>query len=168
MGTCPVRGARTGSDTGPEAPHKLLWVDKALPNKARGTLVTGDEAAHRSPAAAAPEARKTKAKTKKQPSSRSQGKRSFLCDLPSSLAQPLPSAEAKWAAALHEALVTAPPPAPLFSPLWVLLILLVCPSRPVLGNYHNVGVVSSVFRLQARQVCRWWHASGCGHFPETL
>lgn len=54
------------------------------------------------------------------------------------------------------------------SPLWVLLVLLVGPSCPVLGNYHDVGVVSFVFRLQAWQVCRRWHTPGCGNFPETL
>lgn len=55
-----------------------------------------------------------------------------------------------------------------YSPLWVLLVLLVGPSCPVLGYYHDVGVVSFVFRLQAWQVCRRWHTPGCGNFPETL
>lgn len=61
-----------------------------------------------------------------------------------------------------------PPPAPLLLPLWVLLILLVCPSRSVLGYYDDVGVVSFVFRLQAWQVCGRRHTPGCGNFPKTL
>lgn len=109
---------------------------------------------------------KMKAGREKQVSSKSQGKRSFLWVLPGSPALPLPSTEGK--AALYEAPAPHPRRPPLLSPLWVLLILLVCPSRPVLGNYNDVGVVSSVLRLQAWQVCRRWHAPGCGNLPETL
>lgn len=53
-------------------------------------------------------------------------------------------------------------------PLLVWLILLVCPSCTVFGYYNDVGVVSSVLRLQARQVCRRWHAPGSSNFPKTL
>lgn len=71
---------------------------------------------------------------------------------------------------LHSTLTAQPTQSPRSygSPLWVLLVLLVGPSCPVLGNYHDVGVVSFVFRLQAWQVCRGWHTPGCGNFPETL
>lgn len=48
------------------------------------------------------------------------------------------------------------------------LFLLVRPSCTVFGHYNHVGIVSFVFRLQARQMSWWGHTPGCGHFTKTL
>lgn len=53
-------------------------------------------------------------------------------------------------------------------PLLIGLFLLVRPSCTVFRHNNHVGIVSFVFGLQARQVSRRGHATGCGHFAKTL